>query len=521
MIRKLSLFIGILLFSLHFSQTTQKKEQLQKQNADLKKQIAQINADLAKTRNESKLSLSYLTKVNEKLALREKVYNNTQKEKRYIDDEIYLRQLEINRQNRELSVLRKNYAAVLVKYYKNKGITTKLTFILSAKSIGEGLRRMQYLKRYSQHQEKKAAEITKASYELKNSIAMKKKSANEKENLMVNQKKDLVTISAERMQKEQLVKEFKQNEAKLVTDLKQKQTQSKTLEGQIRKIIAEEIRIAKAEEESKRKAEAEKVRLAKIAADREKARIDAENRLRAEALEKERIKAETEARKARELVAKRAEEERKRTEEASKADASARNEERRLAAKKVAEEAVLKEREATNKLNEAKAAEAALEKKKDDEKKVAEKRAMTSFGVSTAAGNNFAENRGKLGFPVDRGQVTHRFGIQQHPVFKNIKEENNGIKISVPSGTRAKCVFAGNVSSVLPNADGTKTVIVKHGNYFTVYSNLSVANVSKGQQVAAGSMIGSVGQDFDGSYTLDFQVWNGSTPVDPLGWVSY
>lgn len=521
MIRKISVFIGILLFSLQYGQTAQKKEQLQKQNADLKKQIAQINADLVKTRNESKLSVSYLAKVNEKLALREKVYNNTQKEKRYIDDEIYLRQLEINRQSRELSVLRKNYAEVLVKFYKNKGVTNKVTFILSAKSFGEGLRRMQYLKLYSQFQDKKAAEIAKASADLKNSVALKQKSAAEKENLLVNQQKDLATITTERLQKAQLVDEFKKNETKLIAELKQKQAQSKALEGQIRRIISEEIRLAKAEEEGKKKAEAEKVRLAKLAADREKARIDAENRLRAEALEKERKKAEAEAKKASELVAKRAEEERKRTEEAARADASARNEERRLAAKKIAEEAVLKEREANAKLAAAKAAEAALEKKKESDKKLAESKAMTSFGVSTAAGNNFAENRGRLGFPVDKGQVTHRFGIQQHPVFKNIKEENNGIKISVPAGTRAKAVFSGSVSSVLPNADGTKTVIVKHGNYFTVYSNLAATNVSKGQQVAAGTLIGAVGQDFDGSYMLDFQVWNGSTPVDPLGWVSY
>jgi len=98
MIKKFSFLIGILLFSLHFGQ---KKEQLQQQNAELKKQIAKINSDLAKTRSESKLSISYLTSVNQKLALREKVYNNTQKEKRFIEDEIYLRQLEINRQNRE------------------------------------------------------------------------------------------------------------------------------------------------------------------------------------------------------------------------------------------------------------------------------------------------------------------------------------------------------------------------------------------------------------------------------------
>jgi len=93
MIKRISILIGILTFGLQFGQ--QNKEQLQKQNADLKKQIAQINSELAKTRNESKLSLSYLNNVNQKLALREKVYNNTQKEKRFIEDEIYLRQLEI------------------------------------------------------------------------------------------------------------------------------------------------------------------------------------------------------------------------------------------------------------------------------------------------------------------------------------------------------------------------------------------------------------------------------------------
>ncbi len=518
MIKKFSFLIGILLFGLQYGQ---KKEQLQKQNAELKKQIAQINSELAKTRNESKLSIAYLTNVNKKLALREKVYNNTQKEKRFIEDEIYLRQLEINRQNRELAVLRKNYAEVLVKAYKNKGVQNKVTFILSAKNMGEAIRRVQYLKQYADYQEKKAAEITNAAEQIKKSIAQKQKSVKDKEALLVNQQKDLTTINAERAQKEQLVAEFKKNESKLTAELKQKQTQNKAIEAQIRAIIAEEIRVAKAEEEARKKAEAEKIRLAKLAAEREKARIEAENKAKAEALERERKIAEAEAKKAADLAAKRAEEERKRTEEAARAEASAKDEARKIAAAKATEEANAKAKEAANKLAAAKAAEAALAKKKEDDKKAAESKAMTNFGVSTAAGNNFAENKGRLGFPVDKGQITHRFGRQPHPVFKNIVEENNGIKISVPSGTRAKCVFPGSVSSVLANSDGTKTVIVKHGNYFTIYSNLGGVSVSKGQQVSAGTVVGSVGQDFDGSYTLDFQVWNGSTPVDPLGWVSY
>ncbi|MPS63295.1 MAG: peptidase M23 [Chryseobacterium sp.] len=520
MIKKFSFLIGILLFGLYFGQDKQKKEQLQKQNAELKKQIAQINNDLAKTRSESKLSIAYLTNVNKKLVLREKVYNNTQKEKRFIEDEIYLRQLEINRQNRELAILRKNYAEVLVNAYKNKGVQNKVTFILSSKNLGEALRRVQYLKQYSDYQDKKAAEITTAAAQIQKSIAQKKKSADEKENLLITQKKDLTTINVERAQKEQLVAEFKKNESKLTAELKQKQTQSKALEGQIRAIIAEEIRIAKAEEEARKKAEAEKIRLAKIAAEREKARIEAEAKAKAEALERERKLAEAEAKKASELAAKRAEEERKRTEEAAKAEASARDEARKVAAKKASDEAALKAKEATDKLNAARAAEDALARKKEADKKAAESKAMTNFGVSTSAGNNFAANKGKLGMPIS-GTITHRFGRQPHPVFKNIMEENNGIKISVSKGAVARCVFPGTVSSVLPASDGTKTVVIKHGDYFTIYSNLSGNSVSKNQQVSAGTPVGTVAQDFDGTYTLDFQVWNGSTPVDPLGWVSY
>ncbi|WP_126653413.1 peptidoglycan DD-metalloendopeptidase family protein [Chryseobacterium aureum] len=520
MIKKFSFLIGVLMFGLHQGQQT--KEQLQKQNAELKKQIAQINSDLAKTRSESKLSVAYLSSVNQKLVLREKVYNNTQKEKRFIEDDIYLRQLEINRQNKELAVLRKNYAEVLVNAYKNKGVQNKVTFILSAKNLGEALRRVQYLKQYSDYQDKKAAEITDAANLIKKTIAQKQNSVKEKTNLLVNQQKDLATINAERAQKEQLVADFKKNESKLTAELKQKQVQSKALEGQIRAIIAEEIRIAKAEEEARKKAEAEKIRLAKLAAEREKARIEAEAKARAEALERERRIAEAEAKKAAELAAKRAEEERKRSEDAAKAEANARDEARRVAAKKASDEANVKAKEAADKLTAARAAEAALAKRKEDEKKAAETKAMTSYGVSTATGNSFADNRGRLGYPAERaGQITHRFGRQPHPVFKNIYEDNTGIKISVPSGTRAKSVFPGTVSSVVASSDGTKTVIIKHGGYFTIYSNLSNANVSKGQQVSSGTPIGTIAQDFDGAYTLDFQVWNGSTPVDPLGWISY
>lgn len=517
MIKRISFLALLLLFGISFGQKN--KEQLQKQNAELKKQIAAINTQLAKSRNESRLSIAYLEAVNKKIQLREKVYNNTQKEKRFIEDDIYLRQLEINRQNRELAVLRKNYAQVLINAYKNRDLKNKVTFILSSKNLGEAIRRVQYLRFYSDYQDKQAAKISKAAETLKKTITEKEKSVNQKNILLANQQKEITTINAEKIQKEKLVQDFKKNEAKLSAELKQKQQQSKVLEGQIRSIINEEIRLAKANEAALKKAEAEKIRIAKEVAAKEKAKIDAENKAKADALEKERLKAEAEAKKAADLLAKKAAEEKKRNLEAAKAEANARDIARKEEAAKEAAEAAEKSRIANEKLAAAKAAENELNKKKDAEKKAVETKTLTNYGITTVAGTSFASNRGKMSMPA-YGTITHRFGRQQHPVLKNIWEDNIGIKISVNKGTPAKCVFPGTVSNIIASGDGTRAVIVKHGEYYTVYSNLATTNVNKNQQISAGTSVGIIGEDFDGTYTLDFQIWNGNNPVDPMGWIN-
>ncbi|MEC5393990.1 murein hydrolase activator EnvC family protein [Bergeyella sp. RCAD1439] len=517
--------LAVLSFGVVFSQT---KTQLQQQNNELKKQIAAINANLAKTKNEAKLSVAYLNEVNKKIALREKVYNNTQKEKRLIEDDIYLKQLEINRQKKELAVLRKNYAEVLVKAYKNKGVQNKVTFILSSRNLGEALRRVQYLKNYSDYQDKKAAEIMGVAEKIQKNIESRQKSVKEKETILLSQKKDLVTIEAERKQKEVLLAEFKKNEQKLTAELSQKQAESKALEARIRAIIAEEMRLAKAKEEAERKVREEKERQARIAAEREKARIEAENKARIAAAEAAKKKAEEDARKLKEIADRKAAEEAekarmaaaaeaRREEDARKAAEAEKAEARRLAAAKEAAEAAEKAAKAAEKAAVARAAEAELTKKKEDEKKVVEAKVMSAYGVGASASGNFASNRGNLSMPA-YGTITHRFGRQPHPVFKNIVEENNGIKIAVARGTVAKCIYPGTVSRIIVDG-GSKTVIVRHGGYFTIYANLESTSVSLNQNVVAGTPIGTVGADFDGSYTLDFQIWNGTTPVDPQGWV--
>ena len=508
-LRKIVIITAVLAANLISAQRS--KEELQQQNAELKRQIAAINSNLAKAKNEAKLSIFYLNNINRKIALREKVYRNTQKEKRFLEDEIYLRQLEINKYNRELKVLRKDYAQVLVNAYKNKGVQNKVTFILSSKNLGEALRRVQYLKKYGEYQDKKAAEITDKANQIKKTIALREKSKKDKEVLLVRQGSELETINQERKEKEILLEDFKKNEAKLVAELKQKQAESKRLEGEIRKIIAEEIRIAKAKEEAERKAREEKLRLARIEAEKEKARIEEANRKAREEAERAKRKAEEEERKLAEIARKKAEEERKAIE--------ANNEAKRIAAEKARIEAAEKAKIAASKAEAARANSEAVAKKTESEKKVVDEKVMSTFGPGSATGNSFVANRGKMSFPVSKGQVTHLFGKRPDPRYKNVIVENNGIKIAVDAGTKARSVFAGIVVNVL-SSGGAKTVMVKHGDYFTIYGNLVSTNVSKNQNISAGATIGEVGLDFDGTHTLDFQIWERTTPVDPLGWIS-
>ena len=217
-------------------------------------------------------------------------------------------------------------------------------------------------------------------------------------------------------------------------------------------------------------------------------------------------------------MAKKAAEEKKRAENAARAEATAREIARREAAAKEAAEAAAKAKAANEKLAAAKAAEAELEKKKEAEKKAAEAKTMTDFGVTTSSAS-FAASKGKLSMPA-YGRITHRFGRQPHPVFKNIWEENHGIKIAVSKGTAAKCVFPGVVSRILDGGDGTRTVVVKHDGYFTTYGNLASTSVKQNQKISGGTVVGVVGEDFEGTHTLEFQIWNGTTPVDPMGWIN-
>jgi septal ring factor EnvC (AmiA/AmiB activator) len=147
----------------------------------------------------------------------------------------------------------------------------------------------------------------------------------------------------------------------------------------------------------------------------------------------------------------------------------------------------------------------------------------TLSSEGTIAGKNFESNKGGLPSPVGNGTITSRFGRNAHPTLKDVYENNNGIDISCSAGSTVRAVYEGEVSSVFSIAGAGKVVIIKHGNYRSVYSNLSSVSVSVGQEVSSKQSIGTLITEGNIS-TLHFEIHSVSgintTPLNPSVWLS-
>ena len=136
-----------------------------------------------------------------------------------------------------------------------------------------------------------------------------------------------------------------------------------------------------------------------------------------------------------------------------------------------------------------------------------------------AIGGAFSKNKGNLPWPVERGFVSQTFGVHEHPDLEGITTVNNGVDITSPKGSLASAVFEGTVSAILNIPGQGQAVLVNHGDFFTVYSHLSVVLVEKGQVIRMNQHIGKVMTDEDGKAILQFQVWHGQEKQNPESWL--
>jgi septal ring factor EnvC (AmiA/AmiB activator) len=132
----------------------------------------------------------------------------------------------------------------------------------------------------------------------------------------------------------------------------------------------------------------------------------------------------------------------------------------------------------------------------------------------------FRQRRGKLPWPVDNGFISRAYGRQKHPTIKNIEISNNGIDILTEESSEVHAICDGRVAGVqyIPGHD--YTVILQHGTYYTVYSNLSETNLAKGNQVKSKQTIGKVSTNpITGSSELHFELWLEKERLNPAAWI--
>ncbi len=138
-----------------------------------------------------------------------------------------------------------------------------------------------------------------------------------------------------------------------------------------------------------------------------------------------------------------------------------------------------------------------------------------------ALGADFEANKGKLPWPVTKGFISEPFGEHPHPVLKNVKVRNDGVNIRTAAEAEVRAIFRGEVTAVVSIPGMQKAVIIRHGQYLTVYAHLENVTVSKGSKVETGQIIGTVHFDADENKAeVQLQVWKGTTKIDPGPWLA-
>ncbi|WP_377610025.1 MULTISPECIES: murein hydrolase activator EnvC family protein [Olivibacter] len=147
-----------------------------------------------------------------------------------------------------------------------------------------------------------------------------------------------------------------------------------------------------------------------------------------------------------------------------------------------------------------------------------DKEALLSTPEAAKLAADFTGNRGRLPWPVASGSVTQGYG--QYTYGKGVKVNSNGLTIRTAAGAAVRAVFDGVVTSIV-QLQNQYTVIIRHGNYFTVYQNMKTVSVSRNQKVSVKQTIGTVAVDAtEGTSDLHFELWQGTSPINPSSWLA-
>lgn len=378
-------------------QTTSDK--LKKEQLRLERKISDTKLLLDKTRSNTESSLNELKVIENQISFREQLLRNFDNQIRGAELNMQKKEQQIGELSERIIKLKEQYRKLLIYAYKHRNQYGKMMFLFSSESYFEAMKRAKYLARISEIQQKQFLAIRQNQTIIREEIAAIEKEKEYKKTIIAEKKKEREAIESDRIKQQAVYSKFKEEEGRLLAQLKQDEADKARLNARIQEAIRKEIAEA---EERRRKAE----------------------------------------------------EARKKENAANNAAATANN----------------TPTPSTPKPN------PGFEETKE----------------AAVLSASFEGNRGSLPWPVAKGTITENFGTNEHPTLKNVYTNNKGIDISTPKNAQVRAVFDGEVTSVLSIPGAGKVVIIKHGNYRTVYTNLKDTYVSVGTKVTTKKVIGSL-----------------------------
>lgn len=255
-------FLGIT--TLGWSQSDQQKK-LEQRKAQLLKEMKELKKLEGEERSKEKSVLTKIEGNNAKIKLSEKIISTTSKQTRLLTDDIYTNQLAINKLNRELKVLKEDYANMVVRAYKSRSEQSRIMFILSSENFLQAYKRMQYMKQYASFRKVQGEEIRSKMQKLEmldQTLTSQKK---EKEKLLVESEKQKKDLEKDKDEQEKLVKAIRKDKKKYAAEYKKKQQEAKEIDRKIDRMIKEAIAEANRKAAAKAKTAAEKKEITEAA----------------------------------------------------------------------------------------------------------------------------------------------------------------------------------------------------------------------------------------------------------------
>lgn len=466
-------FIFLIATASLWSQDNQQKK-LEERKIKIQQEIKENETKLLTVKKKEKTVTKAIVLQSNKIKLKEELIATTEKQKTLLGNSISVNQAQINKLEKELELLKADYAKMIVQSYKSRSEESRAMFLLSSESFLQAYKRAQYMKQYTNYRRVQGKEIQSKTYNLYTFNAKLDVQKSAKEQLIAENDKERLSLEKEKQEQEKLVASLKKDKNKIIAENKKKQQEAKAIDRKIDKLIRAAIA------EANRKAAIEK-------AAKEKAKADAiakANALaKAKALEKKK-----EIEKANALAA-------------AKAKAESKPAPKPIPVPKEVEKAIAKV--------EPTVAPAVVSTTKID---------LSPTGKVDS--DNFKANKGKLPWPVERGYVSLGFGDQAHPVYKTLVVHNNGLEFSTDSGASARAVFAGVVADIMIISPVNKVVMLQHGDFFTLYRNLNTVNVSKGDKVSIKQALGKIRTNGEGKTILKFAITQNTVFANPRSWLS-